>query len=218
MKSYSLFAIGLSALIAAGCAHEVQKESWRGGPERASIGNRNGIAQTTCEAQYKADHQNYLSAIQFHISQSNQNLNLDNAPLDRFRAEVNAAYNTVVARCKTHTHCLEVQRYNEAKCYIAAYDRKDAERRFADLSIKLREIERQFDAAALIADADNGTSVTVNTTVKQHNKQKASQKNKQNTNVKVGDDIADQDVLVLCGNAGNLLHKDCRKQCGNKGC
>ena len=133
------------------------------------------------------------------------------APLDSFRAEVNAAYNTVVMRCKTHTHCLEVKFYDEAACYMAASDRKDAERRFADLSARLREIERTFDTQHVRAKKPGPiTKVHVDTTVTQRNDQ--SQTNDQTNDMQVGDDIADQDVLIMCGDAKNLLKRQCREQ------
>ena len=67
---------------------------------------RESVADTTCETQYQQGRQNYLAAIET-IIEVRGAPNAAAAPLDAFRAEINAAYNTVVQRCKTHTHCLE---------------------------------------------------------------------------------------------------------------
>ena len=101
-------------------------------------------------------------------------------PLDGFRAEINAAYNMVVSRCKTHIRCLEAHGYDEARCYIAAYDRKDAERAFSDLAIRLRDLAQRQAAANANAAKKGGkktqtTNVTVDTTIKQVTEQKNHQ-------------------------------------------
>ncbi|MEO1251014.1 MAG: hypothetical protein AAFW81_01555 [Pseudomonadota bacterium] len=200
----------LGALLITGCTHDVAVQHQFPAPVRADVGQREQVAKTTCEAQYKADHQNFLSAIQNVIAKNGQHPDLKLAPLDQFRAEINAAYNAVVMRCKTHTHCLEVHGYEEAKCYMAASDRKDAERRFSDLSERLREIAGEAEAEIAKAKKKKGTRVTVQTTVKQSNKQK--------NKTHVGDNIEDQDVLILCGDADKLLDRRCRKPCKDKGC
>ena len=199
----------LAALLAGvgGCAHNDDAHNNNIDPTfiepvRPTIEDRTKIASSTCEAQYSKDRQNYLAAIESVIAKHNGTPSVGSAPLDRFRAEINGAYNAVVTRCKTHTHCLEVHGYEEAKCYMAASDRKDAERRFADISERLRELELQ---RARKKKKKPGTSVKVETTVIQSTKQKQS--------VDTGDDIEDQDVLILCGQAGNLLKKRCRQPC-----
>ncbi|MCK5750647.1 MAG: hypothetical protein KAH44_30790, partial [Oricola sp.] len=89
-------AIALCAAIAiAGCAHD----------NFHNYAVRQDAAHETCEARYEAGRQNYLAAIET-IIDSRGYPDATRAPLDAFRAEVNAAYNTVVQRCKTHTHCL----------------------------------------------------------------------------------------------------------------
>lgn len=200
------------AMAVASCTHQVAVDDIDItkrviGPSPASIDARKGVADQTCEAQYSGDRQNFLSAIQTVIASNNGAPSGNNVPLDRFRAEVSAAYNTVVARCKTHTNCLEVHRYDEAKCYISSYDRKDAERRFSDLSLELRQIEAKLRRQHVRKKGKKKPakpSVSVSTTV--------NQTNKQNTTVTVGDTIEDQDVLVLCDDAKNLLDKRCRCQ------
>ena len=175
-------------------------------PELATIEQRKAIAAATCESQYASERQNYLSAVQTVIADLKARPDMSNAPLERFRAEVNAAYNAMVSRCKTHTNCLEVQGYNEAACYISASDRKDAERRFSDLSERLRQIERDYDKKiARAKKKKSGTRVTVTTNVKQSNDQA------QDTHV--GDEIEDQDVLVMCADPRNLLKRQCRALC-----
>jgi hypothetical protein len=129
----------------------------------------------------------------------------DEGALDSFRAEINAAYNAVVMRCKTHMHCLEVQNYDEAKCYMAASDRKDAERRFSDLSEDLRRIEKKKQGKS--PKPKSAPPVTVTTTVNQGAVQT------QSNTAQTGDTIEDQDVLVMCGNAKNLLNARCRQPC-----
>ena len=217
MKTRLLFLAAFAALTQA-CTHKVAVDDIRvrnetiipaGAPQE-----RRTIAAETCEAQYKKDKQNYLSAVQTAIAAGRSSPNASAAPLDAFRAEINAAYNAVVQRCKTHMHCLEVQRYDEARCYMAASDRKDAERRFADLSKDLRRIENEGAAAAAAAGRSNSVSVTTN--VEQTNKQK--QKQKQKMEAQTGDRIEDQDVLAVCGNVQGLLKSQCRPACPASAC
>ncbi len=172
---------------------------------------RKDAAHETCEARYEEGRQNYLAAIETIIEDVGVP-DAPQAPLDAFRAEVNAAYNSVVQRCKTHTHCLEANHYNEAKCYMAATDRTNAENRFASLSVELRIIQNQMNmfAGAVI----NSPSVSVTTSVNNTNKQKQGQKQKQKAKADAhnGHDI-DQDVLAICGNADGLLDRRCRGRC-----
>lgn len=178
-----------------------------------TIEQRKAIAAATCESQYASEKQNYLSAVQTVIADLKARPDMDNAPLERFRAEINAAYNAMVSRCKTHTNCLEVQGYDEAACYISASDRKDAERRFSDLSERLRQIERDHDRQIAHSKKKKpGARVTVTTTVKQDNHQTQKQKQKQG-GARIGDNFEDQDVLVMCGDPRNLLKRQCRALC-----
>ena len=178
-------------------------------PVYPSIDGRKSVAANTCDAQYKKERQNYLSAVQTVIASGSALPDATNAPLDQFRAEVNAAYNTVVMRCKTHMHCLEFQRYNEAACYMSASDRKDAERRFADLSEDLRRIEREGKKHEHHGKKKKSGKPSVNVTVTQSNDQSQTNDNHN------GNRIEDQDVLVLCGDARNLLEQRCRDRCDN---
>ena len=208
--------IATPSLLAA-CTHDVNvTKQTLGGPSYATIDERTKIAGSTCEAQYKKDRQNYLSAVQAIIASGRVLPNATNAPLDRFRAEVNAAYNAVVMRCKTHMHCLEFQGYNEAACYMAASDRKDAERRFSDLAEDLRRIEREHSVHKAHHKKKHGKGhggkPSVNVTVTQKNDQSQTNDNHN------GDRVEDQDVLVLCGDAKNLLDRRCRPQCGQSNC
>lgn len=181
--------------------------------ETVTIDQRKLIAAETCEAQYAGERQNYLSAVQNVIAEVRTQPNMNNAPLESFRAEINAAYNAMVMRCKTHTNCLEVQSYNEAACYMSATDRKDAERRFSDLSQRLRQIERDYDKQlAMSKKKKRGARVTVTTNVNQANDQN------QSNDTHVGDDVEDQDVLALCSDAGNLLNRRCRVPCSAGRC
>lgn len=192
-----------AAFIASGCAASNFDQ----------YGVRKSVAETTCEAQYQAGKQNYLAAIETIIASVGVP-DAPMAPLDAFRSEINAAYNTVVQQCKTHMHCLESHGYNEAKCYMSASDRKDAERRFSDLSVELRIIQNQMNmfAGAII----NSPSVSVTTSVNNANKQQQGQKQKQKSKAKAdahnGHEI-DQDVLAICGNADGLLDRRCRGRC-----
>lgn len=210
---FSALLIGASA-----CTHKVDVKDINinktiTSPASPSVDERRTVAAETCEAQYQYDKQNYLSAIERVIADTAYYPDITSVELDRFRAEINAAYNAVVMRCKTHMHCLEVQRYDEAKCYISASDRKDAERRFSDIAERLREIET--DSRVRLAKSKRkkpGVSVNVKTSVSQSNDQS------QTVDTQVGDDIEDQDVLVLCGRADNLLDQRCRRPCSTGRC
>lgn len=166
--------------------------------------DRKSVAAETCEAQYQEGRQNYLAAIETVIEDVGAP-NAAAAPLDAFRAEINAAYNTVVMRCKTHMHCLEVQNYDEAKCYMSASDRKDAERRFSDLAEDLRRIDQKKYGKK--PQPKSAPPVTVTTTVNQGAVQT------QSNTARTGDTIEDQDVLVMCGDAKNLLNPRCLQPC-----
>ena len=202
------------AFILAGCADvktkSVYKRSARG-MSQPTIAQRTGVAAATCEAQYAGDRQNYLSAIQTLLAQGFSLPDATKAPLETFRAEVNAAYNTVVMRCKTHINCLEVKFYDEAACYMSATDLKDAERRFADLSERLREIERRSEADIARAKK-RGPDITLN----QKNEQNQSSDQSQTTDTHNGDVIEDMDVLKICGSAEGLLKRPCRQPCGKR--
>ncbi|MEZ5893627.1 MAG: hypothetical protein R3C58_10880 [Parvularculaceae bacterium] len=202
-------AVAASAALISSCMHDMgQSTPPLGAPPPDPMYEydaRLKVAAETCEAQYSADKQNYLAAVESRIAEIGQP-DASRAPLDAFRAEINAAYNAVVQRCKTHMNCLEVQRYDEAKCYIAASDRKDAERRFADLAADLRRIEKDAQRKRKPQPPAN---VTVTTNVEQTNEQ--------TTDAQTGPRIEDQDVLVLCGDARNLLKEPCRKAC-DRGC
>jgi len=219
MNKY-LAMITASAAAISGCTHQVDiTKRTIADSNYSSIDQRTSVAANTCDAQYKKDRQNYLSAVQSVIASGQSLPNASRAPLDSFRAEVNAAYNTVVMRCKTHTHCLEVKNYNEAACYMAASDRKDAERRFSDLSEDLRRIERDYDARRAHARSHGGRKPAVNLTVNQSNDQRSdqSQTNDNRSDNQNGDRIEDQDVLMLCGDAKNLLDRRCRNPCNHCG-
>lgn len=174
--------------------------------------DRHKVAMETCDAVASDGLGEYLSAIQNLMGTASQSAAdgaaLD-APLDAFRDEVNVAYRNVVMRCKTHMQCLEVNAYNEARCYMAAADRKDAERSFSDLSYQLRDLEREIKLAEIDAKKRAATKppkVTVETNVTQSVEQEQ----------RVGDDVEDQDVLVACG-MKRLLARDCRRQCSGGG-
>ncbi len=204
---------GLAALLIASCEHYVTADVTVNEDDAAPTAisyNRSDIARETCEAQYQPDRQNYLSAAQTILSKSTISGG-GGAPLERFRAEVNAAYNSVVMRCKTHMHCLEVNRYNEAACYMSASDRKDAERRFSDLSERLRELESERDAR--IADSKKpapSARASVKNSITQSNDQSQDQKNDQDqtSDAHIGHDI---ESLAVCDNAENLLQRKCRQ-------
>lgn len=200
----NLFALAAAGMTAAGCSHD----------NFGNYGVRQNAAHETCEARYEEGRQNYLAAIET-IIESTGVPNATMAPLDAFRAEVNAAYNSVVQRCKTHTHCLESNRYNEAKCYMASGDRTNAENRFANLSVELRIIQNQMNmfAGAVI----NSPSVSVTTSVNNANKQKQGQEQKQKSKADAhnGHDV-DQDILAVCGDVNGLLDERCRRPCRNR--
>lgn len=169
-------------IMAAGCAHTVDVTKTTIAPNPSALYQAsNANAQATCEAQYANKKQNFLSAIQNHIANKGPGAMAGRVPLDGFRAEINAAYNMVVSRCKTHIRCLEAHGYDESRCYIAAYDRKDAERAFSDLAVRLRDLaQKQAAANAKAATKGAGkkkqsTNVTVETTIKQVTEQKDHQ-------------------------------------------
>lgn len=196
----NLVTIAATAIAATGCAHDVNvTKTTLGSPTYASINQRTNVAANTCDAQYKKDRQNYLSAVQAVIASG--------------QALPNAAYNAVVMRCKTHMHCLEFQGYDEAKCYMAASDRKDAERRFSDLSEDLRRIEREHGGRKHHAKKKKHGKPNVNVTVTQSNDQGQRNDQSQTNDNHNGDRVEDQDVLVLCGDARNLLDRRCRDRC-----
>jgi len=208
----------IAAAATTNCTHRVDLTTYDA--SRSSVGDsdRINVANNTCDAQTDQK-SGYLSAIQNLIAnQGNAQAAVSastRASLDSFREEVEAAYRNVVMRCKTHMQCLEVNGYNEARCYMAASDRKDAEREFGNLSYQLRDLQREvrlaeISAAKAAAKANKpGPSVTVETTV--------TQTNKQDQTTKVGDDIADQDVLVMC-DTKELLKPECRKKCNESAC
>ena len=215
MKTNIIISV-VAALIASGCQHTDKSGPIVVYPPSQSLADRQSVAAQTCEAQYQRDRQNYLSAVQTVIASGRALPNASNAPLDRFRAEVNAAYNTVVMRCKTHMHCLETHNYNEAACYMSTTDRKDAERRFADLSKDLRRIEREYaykKPKGKYKKKKKCCGGDVNVTVKQtqNNDQRQTNDNRN------GDVVEDQDVLILCGDAKNLLDRRCRPRCEDCG-
>lgn len=212
MKLSFLIIAGLLAV--AGCTHRADVIVRDGdAPPQQLSQNRNQVAAATCDAQAAPDRSNYLSAVQNLTSQASQSgadTAAARASLDQFREEVNAAYLNVVMRCKTHMHCLEVNSYNEARCYMAATDRKDAERGFGDLAYQLRDLEREVRLADIDARARSKAKppkVTVETNVTQSVEQEQ----------RVGDDIEDQDVLVVCG-VKKLLARECRERCTTGSC
>lgn len=212
---HKLFLSLAAVALVSACTHKVavdeitvRNETVVGNGAAAAADIRTKVADDTCEAQYVKDKQNYLSAVQTAIALGRANPNAANAPLDAFRAEINAAYNAVVMRCKTHMHCLEVQGYDEARCYMAASDRKDAERRFSDLSEDLRRIDGENKKhGAGKGRKSPPVTITNNNNIKQNNPQT------QTNDAQTGPRIEDQDVLVLCGDAKNLLKAKCRQPC-----
>lgn len=216
---YLLSLAAVTALAASGCMHTAPKDPL----PFPTIGaaedpyTRADVADRTCEATAAPERDRYLSAIQRLLSdQGTQGAAMSvasRASVEHFRDEVNGAYFTVVARCKTHMQCLEANQYNEPSCYMAAGDRKDAERRFADLSYDLRDLERETELARIEADKAKrkpGTRVNVQTNVESNQKTNVTQS--------TGDYIEDQDVAVFCGNPGNLIKKRCRDRCPDNRC
>lgn len=204
----TILALTASALASA-CTHKVAVDDIRVTNETtvssAEFDQRVQVAKETCEAQYERDKQNYLAAVEARIAAGGKP-DATKAPLDAFRAEINAAYNNVVQRCKTHMHCLEVQRYDEGSCYMAASDRKDAERRFSDLAEDLRGIENRKKKPG---HGKKRSPVTINNN--NNIEQNATQT--QSNDSKTGDKKVDQDILMLCGDARGLLDRRCRKPC-----
>ncbi|MHA7870797.1 MAG: hypothetical protein ACX939_00450 [Hyphococcus sp.] len=220
----SIALVSIAALLASGCADmktaSVYKRKSRGYVQ-PTLYQRADSAANTCEAQYAGQRQNYLSAVQTVLSRNAAGPNPNFAPLERFREEINASYNSVVMRCKTHVNCLEIKFYDEAACYMAATDYKDAERRFEDLSQRLREIERNFDVDMARQRRLQRRRPDVNLNVYQYNDQYQSntQRQWQRQDNHTGDIIEDQDVLVLCGEAGSALDQRCgRRPCDSARC
>lgn len=220
MKTIAALILSLSAA----CTHKVAVDdiTVKNTPPVAygasAFDERKAIAAETCDAQYKKGRQNYLAAVESRIAAAGSP-DATKAPLDAFRAEINAAYNAVVQRCKTHMHCLEVQNYDEAKCYMAASDRKDAERRFSDLAEDLRRIERTTKRATARNTGKKPKPtppVTVNNTYTPSVSQTQSQT--QNNDMNAEARIEDRDILAVCGDAKNLLSARCRRACKNNVC
>jgi|GEM_PF-2846942 len=213
MKKASAF-IAVAFTLSA-CEHTVTHNVNRGFASTSTPTTRLTVADETCESQANIKKQSYLAAIEDVIarraSAASASTAAVNAPLDRFRSEVNAAHRAVVMRCKTHMNCLEANYYDEAKCYMSASDRKDAERRFADLSYRLRDIEREV-RLAVISKTQSKQNLTINNSLQQTAKQKQGQtQSADNT-------IVDQDILQLCGSSEGLLDRRCiRSQCSNGG-
>ncbi len=206
---------GAIALAVTGCANAPQHYPQNFNP-------RAQIAHETCESQADIQKAEYLAAVEDLLSTAAPpapGIAAVAAPLERFRAEINSAHRTVVMRCKTHMQCLEIRGYDEAKCYMAASDRKDAERRFADLSYQLRDLEREIELAAMASSSD----ININTNISQHNKNKNknNQKNETDVDQDVGDEIEIDDVDVLmkvCSSEEGLLDSRCiRFRCENYG-
>lgn len=207
------------AILLGACSHNVKVTKF----DATSGGNIGGsdrleVAAQTCDAQNAPERANYLSAVQELIARSGNGgaaYAASRASLDRFREEINAAHLMVVMRCKTHVQCLEYNGYDEARCYMAASDRKDAEREFRQLAFSLRDLERQVSLAEIDAVKSKaraskpGPRINVETNVAQNNEQ--TQK------TRVGDYIEDQDVLVTCGVDG-LLTTRCRQPCKGAAC
>ena len=182
---------------------------------------RISVADQTCESQADMQKESYLSAIQDLMRQKGEasaaNRAASRAPLDRFRAEVKSAHRTVVMRCKTHMQCLEANNYQEAACYISAYDRKDAERRFADLAYDLRNLEREI-SVAWARSQRRGANIRIEQSVDQTNRQDQTNTNTNENNQRVGDNIEDQDILQICGGRRGMLNPRCIRQCDDRRC
>lgn len=220
MNSYARIVTAVFVMLAGACTHKVNVDDITVRNQSVlsnnftAIGERRTIATETCEAQYEKGRQNYLSAVETRIGETGEP-DATKAPLDAFRAEINAAYNAVVQRCKTHMHCLEVQNYDEAKCYMAASDRKDAERRFSDLAEDLRRLERRKKYHGGGKKKKTAPSVSVTNSYSPSVSQTQSQT--QNNEANAGARIEDTDILAVCGDAENLLKAQCRRACKN-GC
>ncbi len=219
MKKISIL---ISLLLGSACSSSQTTIDQRTYPEGTTPTPGADIADRTCESQADVTKAEYLSAIQDLMataSSSAASMPVARAPLDRFRAEVNSAHRAVVMRCKTHIRCLEANLYDEARCYISASDRKDAERRFSDLSYQLRDLEREIR----LAEIGNTGDININTNIRQHNKNKNNQTNETDVDQKVGDEIDveidDVDVLMtLCSSEAGLLDARCiRFRCENYG-
>lgn len=220
MNSYARTVTAVFAILTAACTHKVDvdeitvRNQSLSSSSVSAVDERRTIAAETCEAQYKKGRQNYLAAVETRIGATGAP-DATKAPLDAFRAEINAAYNAVVQRCKTHMHCLEVQNYDEAKCYMAASDRKDAERRFSDLAEDLRRLERRkkHHGGGKKKKAAPSVSVTNSYSPSVSQTQSQTQNNAANAEAR----IEDTDILAVCGDAKNLLTAQCRRACKN-GC
>lgn len=220
MNFNARIAVAAFAIVISACTHKVAVDDITVRNETINTDGasafevRRKIAAETCEAQYDQGRQNYLAAVETRIGAAGAP-DATKAPLDSFRAEINAAYNAVVQRCKTHMHCLEVQGYEEARCYMAASDRKDAERRFSDLAEDLRRLEQtkqrhgggKKKKAAPSVNVTNSYSPVVTQT------QSQTQNNEANAEAR----IEDTDILAVCSDTKNLLTAKCRRACRN-GC
>ncbi|GAB4524709.1 MAG: hypothetical protein Kow00133_13030 [Amphiplicatus sp.] len=217
MLKIKLTSIILSSFILTACTikHQADIRAYDGDPPlKANIDERINVAAQTCETQNAAESRTYLSAVQDLVAQAGHGGAANaamRASLDQFREEIIAAHRTVVMRCKTHMQCLEANRYVESKCYMAAADRKDAEREFRLLAYELRDLEREVKLAEIDSKKTAAKAkkkppkITVETNV--------TQTNNQQQDVQVGDDVADKDVLVATCGIDQLLSRECREQC-----
>ncbi|MEM9169482.1 MAG: hypothetical protein AAGC56_07480 [Pseudomonadota bacterium] len=142
-----LFAIGLSTLALMSCSGTPRYNFSRD----YNVQPRN-VAATTCETEADLGRKRYLDFLDGIKGQTPITQRILSGKIKTLRREIDYAHQTVITRCKTHIQCLEANSYMEAQCYMSASDRKDAERRFRDISDKLAVLEQELGLAEIDAD------------------------------------------------------------------
>lgn len=206
MKVRSLLPLMSVALVISGCQQTAPKpELTQFGP---SLGDRIELAGRTCEAEATSDQKDkYLSAIQdliHNYGAAGAASAAARAPLDHFRDEVTVAYRNIVNRCRAYMQCMEYNRYDERACAMSGGYYREAERDFSDLTYKLGNLQREMEAQATRSKS-KGPSIVI--------KNSQNQENTQTT--RAGDDVKDDDTVIIC-RPDDLLSKGCRKDCNDK--
>jgi midasin (ATPase involved in ribosome maturation) len=71
--------------------------------------------------------------------------------INRFDAEVDAQYRSVIANCRAYSMCMQQNYYQEGECRSSAARWERSEREFVDLSRELREIEAEVEKIRIVA-------------------------------------------------------------------
>ncbi|MEO1041984.1 MAG: hypothetical protein AAFX52_06815 [Pseudomonadota bacterium] len=67
--------------------------------------------------------------------------------MNKYDAEVDAGYRSVVSSCKAHQRCMHANNQREHKCYASLNRWNASESRFQQLAVELRQFELEATAA-----------------------------------------------------------------------